>query len=236
MIFDADLSGADAQVVAWEAEDEDLKAAFRGGMNVHIKNAEDLFGAEWHAADGGAKVPGTKKFKIYNEMKQGVHATNYGASARTIAITLGWTVAKAQEFQLKWFTLHPQIKANFHEKIKSDLFRPTHCVWNKFGYRRIYFDRVDEIFPEALAWVPQSTIAINCRRSMRQLKRHFPEVEMLIQVHDSVIFQLPFRLCDKLDRIREGLSLQIPYSDPLTIQWKIARSEKSWGDCEEIKG
>ena len=32
LIVDADLSGADAQVVAWEADDADLKEAFRDGV------------------------------------------------------------------------------------------------------------------------------------------------------------------------------------------------------------
>ena len=42
VIFDADLAGADAQVVAAEAGDSDLLAAFKGGLDVHTKNATDL--------------------------------------------------------------------------------------------------------------------------------------------------------------------------------------------------
>ena len=38
LIGEVDLSGAEAQVVAWAAGDEDLKKAFRAGINVHIKN------------------------------------------------------------------------------------------------------------------------------------------------------------------------------------------------------
>ena len=43
VMFECDLKGADAQVVAWEADDEDLKAAFRAGIDVHSKNAKDIF-------------------------------------------------------------------------------------------------------------------------------------------------------------------------------------------------
>ena len=35
VMYEADLKGADAQVVAWEAEDDDLKAAFRAGVDIH---------------------------------------------------------------------------------------------------------------------------------------------------------------------------------------------------------
>ena len=35
-IVDADLAGADAQVVAWEAGDEKLKSAFSAGAAIHV--------------------------------------------------------------------------------------------------------------------------------------------------------------------------------------------------------
>ena len=44
-IAEADLSSAEAQVVAWEAGDQDLMEAFKAGLNVHIKNARDVFPA-----------------------------------------------------------------------------------------------------------------------------------------------------------------------------------------------
>ena len=43
IIAECDLSGADAQVVAWEAGDEELKTAFRQGLKIHIKNCRDMF-------------------------------------------------------------------------------------------------------------------------------------------------------------------------------------------------
>src|SRR5688572_14551564 len=88
-MFDADLVGADAQVVAWEAEDEDLKAAFRAGLDVHDKNAEDMFGRAYTQL-AGDKDSGPKSRKR-KECKQGVHLTNYGGTARAITQVLGWT-------------------------------------------------------------------------------------------------------------------------------------------------
>lgn len=234
MVFDADLSGADAQVVAWDAGDEPLKEAFRQGLNVHVKNAEDVFGDEWHSAPGGPKIVGTKKAQLYYDNKRAVHATNYGAAPKTLALVLGWTIARANAWQRNWFAKHPALY-EWHRRIERELRLPSHCVWNAFGFRRTYFERPDSILPEALAWIPQSTVARTCNRGGIKLRRTFPEVEMLLQVHDSLVFQIPFRLCDQIDRIKAGLAIQVPYPDPLTIQWKVARSEKSLGDVVEVK-
>lgn len=233
MMYDADLSGADAQVVAWEADDAELKTLFRSGANVHIKNAEDNFGPEWAAATGHHKSLGTPKGAMYYDSKRAVHLTNYVGSAKTLAVTLGWTVAKAASFQANWFRLHPGIKL-WHDRVLRSL-RLEHRVRNEFGFHRIYLDRPDSILAEAVAWNPQSTIAETCFRGALQLEQKLPYIEMLMQTHDSVTFQVPMRFADNIDAIKDGLLNEVPYSDPLIIQWKLTRSEKSWGDCGEFK-
>lgn len=231
-IFDVDLAGADAQVVAYEAEDHDLIAAFRAGLDVHSKNAEDLWGRAFTSLSGD-KSNGPKS-KRRQQCKQGVHATNYGGSARTLAKVLGWTVHEADSFQKRWFNIHPGIKTNFHGRIESDL-RTTRMVTNRFGYRRVYFDRIDSCFTEALAWVPQSTVAETSFRGGLQLEEQCGWVEMLLQVHDSLVFQVRNEHENRLDEIRIGLRIAIPYDDPLTISWGLSRSRVSWGDCEAVK-
>jgi DNA polymerase-1 len=228
-IFDVDLAGADAQVVAYEAEDEDLIKAFKEGLDVHDKNARELFGGSYTALTGPARA------KRRKESKQAVHATNYGGSPRTLAKVLGWTVREAESFQRRWFGLHPGIKANFHGRIESSL-QQSRMVTNRFGYRRVYFDRIDSVFTEALAWVPQSTVAETSFRGALALEGACPWVEMLLQVHDSLVFQVPHDYEDHITELRAALTVPIPYPDPLIIQWGIARSRVSWGDCEPIDG
>jgi DNA polymerase I len=228
-IFDADLAGADAQVVAYEAGDEDLIRAFREGLDVHDKNARDLWGHAYTSLAGDRNSgPKSKRRK---ETKQAVHATNYGGSARALAHVLGWTVREAESFQRRWFGLHPRIKTEFHGRIEHDLSL-RRMVTNRFGYRRMYFDRIDSVFPEALAWVPQSTVAEVSFRGAIQLEKLCPWVQMLLQVHDSVVFQVPVERENALDEIRTALAMPIPYDTPLTIQWGLARSRVSWGDCQ----
>lgn len=261
VVFDADLSGADAQVVAWEADDEDLKKAFRSGIKIHAKNAEDVFGDEYAKAPGDRQNKGTPKGKLYDQCKRSVHLTNYCGSARTMHLTpeIAWPMQKCYWFQNKWFSLHPRIK-QWHQRVESDI-RLTRTVSNKFGYRIVYFDRIDSLLPQALAWIPQSTVALITFKGAIQLRltkefrrpgfEHYTDEELLdrwrrepllrftylgmkLQVHDSLVFQLPKTLAAETKLIRQRLSVSVPYRDPLTIPWGLARSETSWGECESV--
>lgn len=227
-IFDVDLAGADAQVVAAEAEDEDLLEAFRKGLDVHDKNARDLWGDTYIRLTGNARAAKRR------ETKQAVHATNYGGSARTLAKVLGWTVREAESFQRRWFGLHAGIKTNFHGRIERDL-SSRRMVSNAFGYRRVYFDRIDSCFTAALAWVPQSTVAEVSFRGGIRLAEACPWVQMLLQVHDSLVFQVRHEDEHRLNEIRLALRCPIPYTPPLTISWGLSRSRVSWGECAAIK-
>lgn len=229
-IFDVDLSGADAQVVAWEAEDEELKAAFRAGLDVHSFNAETVMGTRFSSLS----KDDPKRYKLRQQSKQAVHGTNYGASARTLAQILGWTIHETELFQERWFSAHPGIR-RWHERTELAL-RTKRMVTNAFGYRRIYFDRVDALLPQALAWIPQSTVALVCFRGAISLRRNVPDVRLLVQVHDSLVGQFPtHKTASVLPLLRRHLYNSVPYPDPLTIQWGLAMSTKSWGDCEKTK-
>jgi len=232
MLFDCDLSGADAQVVAWDAEDDDLKAAFRAGEKIHVKNLEDLHGRKFDPVGDRKPIPG-HRYSAYDELKRSIHATNYGSSARTLAITLGWKVGQATEFQHRWFTLHPAIR-RWHLRVERDL-QTTRSVCNKFGYRIQYFDRVASLFTKALAWIPQSTVGIVCSKGGVALHKEVPWLEPLLQVHDSLVFQIPYSRVTpaSLERIKDLLHVPVPYQDELVIPWELSASTVSWGDCKK---
>ncbi len=253
-----DLSGADAQVVAWEANDPDLMEAFRRGVKIHLKNARDLFPHRTkdmtdEEIKAGSGVPGS----IYDGVKKGVHGTNYGALASTLAYRLRWTNSEADEFQERWFELHPNIRG-WHlrtERCLSGLqcwkcFAFTNgahvcpdcsanvgrTIGNRFGYRVVYFDRVNDLLTKALAWTPQSSVAINCNKGAIALVDNVPWVEFLLQVHDSIIVQYPIKYSDRLDDIKTALhSVSIPYKPvPLTIPWEAKVSRTNWGDATKV--
>src|SRR5688572_16678880 len=162
-IIDADLAGADAQVVAWEAEDQKLKQAFRQGKKIHIINARDTWPERTKdMTDEEIKETG-KSGGMYYEIKRAVHATNYYASPSALVAALGWSEHKAREFQYRWFQIHPEIR-EWHKRVERyldgsqcwncdnlDVVIGSRCkdcgvrlgrtVKNKFGFRRIFFGR-----------------------------------------------------------------------------------------------
>lgn len=220
-LFDVDLAGADAQIVAWEADDADLKAKFRSGEKIHALNAKDIYGGL--AGSDGKKAP------YYKMAKMGCHLTNYGGGPRTLSISCGMTIHEAEAFQKKWFQMHPGIK-EWHERILNELMT-RRCIYNKFGFRRFYFDRIEGLLPEALAWIPQSTVALIINQALCRIAESGSSAELLLQVHDSLVGQYP-----KNERfltlpvLRECLAVPVPYDDPLTIGTSLDLSIRSWGE------
>lgn len=235
-VIDVDLSGADAQVVAWEADDAKLKEAFRAGKSVHLMNGEDLLGAEFTNAAGHHKSPGTPKGRMYDALKRFVHGTNYLGSARTLSQTpdIGWPEHLCKSRQKRWLDdLHPGIRG-WHDRIRRELAK-SRAIRNQFGYRIVYFDRIDSVLSQAVAWGPQSTVAEVCFRGGLQLRKGVPWVEFLLQVHDSLVFQIPNHRAGEastLDLIIRHLQVVVPYPDPLIIPWGVASSNRSWGECK----
>jgi DNA polymerase I-like protein with 3'-5' exonuclease and polymerase domains len=134
--------------------------------------------------------------------------------------------------QARWFQAHPGIK-HWHVRVERSL-RETRSVSNRFGYRRVYFDRVEGLLPEALAWIPQSTVAIVINEVWAYITSHFPWIEILLQVHDSLVGQFLTNRFEEAQRAvaEAGASVVIPYSNPLTIPLGMKISTKSWGDVE----
>jgi DNA polymerase I len=229
IILDADLKGADALVVAKECNDSALMEAAKGTFDLHSENATVIL-----AMEGIDYAKSPKRAEFRQQFKSAIHGTNYVASARTLALTFGWPIRRAENFQSYWFRNHPGVR-DWHKRTEGELFR-SRTASNKFGYRIIYFDRIDGLLPEALAWIPQSTVAESCFRGALQLEECCPYVEILIQVHDSLVFQIPksYYHEDRLREIHSALHVPVPYPDPLVIPWKLSASEKSWGDCQEI--
>jgi DNA polymerase-1 len=225
-LCDSDLAQADAQVVAWDANDKPLMDFFKAAkddpeLDLHGANAADIFGG-----------PPTKKNKHRKKAKAGVHAVNYDVRARTLATTLGCTIKEAQAFIDAWFTKHPAIY-DWQRRIDTDL-QTKRIITNRFGNRKVFFGRVKRALPEALAWIPQSTVALVVNRAWKAIEDlNDPDIQVLLQVHDSLVYQVrkgTFRR--KLPLLEEAFKVEVPYDDPLIIPAGLDYSDKSWGDCE----
>ncbi len=235
--FDMDLDRADLQVVVWEIDDAMLKAALRIGADIHLLNAYVLDGkdppaleelVETHPRYQDHRGP----LKLKREFaKVFCHATNYVGSARTISGHLGRSVHEVERAQRIWFGAHPGIK-RWHNDTLAQITKRRY-VENRFGYRWYIFDRVDGVLPEAVAWIPQSTVSIVINKIWQNLYLNASEIQVLLQVHDSLAGQFPsHRKAESLASLQREARVIIPYEEPLIIPVGVQISDISWGDCK----
>jgi DNA polymerase I-like protein with 3'-5' exonuclease and polymerase domains/uracil-DNA glycosylase len=236
---DWDLAQADARVVAWDANCARLKEIFsNSARSIHVENTRALFSAQvagWSdEAIKDSQVSDTHYARYYFLAKTGVHAVNYMVQARTLARTLGLTTREAEKFIQTWLGLNPEIKA-WHEATELSL-QTTRTVSNVFGFHRIYFDRIDmSVVQAALAWIGQSTVAIAISQGLLNLYNSpvIDDLDLLLQVHDSILLQLPIdKLYELTPKIKQELLVEIPYSDPLVIPVGVKRSQENWGSVK----
>ena len=209
-IGEFDLEQADARIVAAEARDEALLDLFADPTrDLHNENCEAIYGRCSGKGDPNRQLA-----------KTGVHLTNYGGTPPVLAASLGISIREAKHFQVRWFSLHPAIR-EWHRRILSEL-QSRRYVQNVYGYRRFYFDRIDGVLKEALAWIPQSTVAITVNLGIRAVDRDVglraADVQFLLQVHDSAGFQWPTKVTSfVIPRIHKHVQVRVPYSPSLVI-------------------
>ena len=238
-IFNCDLERADLQVVAWEADDDQLKDVLRNHADIHLVNAVMLFDIKGVPYDECFPThPKYDEHKEKHEQKRHFgktfcHLTNYGGGSRTCAIKVHTTVHEADLRQKRWFEIHPGI-LKWHRRTSAQLMG-TRTIYNKFGYRRVYLDRIDGLLPEALAWLPQSTVAILVSLQQMAIEEALgDQVAILMQGHDSLIGQ--YRTEHEgiiLPQMHAASKIAVPYDDPLYIPLELATSTSSWGEVKK---
>lgn len=237
--FDQDLDRADLHVFVWEIEDEGYKTILRQGVDTHLFHVYLLDRQEPPPLDELVESHprywdhrGPRKHKR-EFAKVFCHGVDYVGSSRTIASHTGRSVHETDLARRRYLGFHPTIEP-YWRRVEAQI-KAHRFVENKFGYRWYIFDRLDMALPEAVAWIPQSTVGNVINRIW---KRYFDvllpsaNLQVLLQLHDSLAGQFPTHLASSvLPRMRELSSVTVPYGDPLVIPTGIETSERSWGDC-----
>lgn len=225
LLWEPDLKGADAQIVAWDAGDETMKAIFREGRKLHAERAKMIFG-EVAGPDG-------KTEPYYTLAKKAGHLWAYGGKARTMAMSIGQTIAETEKIIKRLEGIHPAIP-KWHRRIEDEVQR-TRTIRNAFGYRIVYLGRTDDVLPDALAWIGQGTVAIIANKVAINIRFNVEAAILLLQEHDSLVGESVITEWNATaPMIREQfMKVVVPYPDPLIISPSIKVSDKSWGDMTE---
>ena len=134
-------------------------------------------------------------FKFYSHrfLSKGIgHGSNYMGTPPTIAAQSRLPVPLVKDFQCKYFDAFPCIPAV--QQAIIDEVTTTSCLTTPLGRRRFFFDRPESsaMHREAVAFMGQSMTADELNKGLMNLWRT-GEVELLIQVHDSILFQFSQR-------------------------------------------
>lgn len=177
----ADLSQAEARVVAYLAGEERLQYLFEQGGDVHTRNACNIYG-----------VTQDRVTKSQRQVaKSLVHGANYGIGHVKFAKLTGQSESRSRELLNQYHSLYPCLQL-WQQQVRSQVGK-TRILTTPFGRKRMFFGRWGEdLVREAIAYVPQSTVGdllnlgiIRCWNALP------PEWEILAQNHDSVLAQVP---------------------------------------------
>lgn len=240
IIFDVDLTGADAAVAAKECGGQ-YWAAIASGRKINVEILEYCYPEVYRRwKDMPPDPPGQEGKKdasrepAYTKCKNMHYGSIYVGKPKGISSSAAIPLPIIQRMQPWFFTKFPEVPG-WHTRVNEELYR-TRGVHNAFGYKVTYFDRLEGLLPEAVNWVCQSTVGVVCQRGSLIVRREFRQVKLRLQVHDSLVGQLPIRTAERdLLQIRERLnSIEVPYDSPLRIPWGMKVSDKSWGHCVDF--
>lgn len=156
----------------------------------------------WPGLDWPAEEASWKKFcdgiiahgqDSYRQLsKKGGHGTNYYGTPRTMAKHLHTGTKVISDFQDRYFGAFPTIKLWHAYVIRC--IKETGTVTTLFGRRRMFWGRANDASThrQAIAYAPQSMTGEQIDRGLTQIWEQLPHVQLINQVHDSILFQIPF--------------------------------------------
>ena len=187
VLLSADYSQIELRLAAHMADVPSLKEAFANGEDIHSRTAMEMFGTVDRDTRGRAK---TINFAIL-----------YGISRWGLGGRLGVGADEAQAMIDRYFERFPGIQRYIHETLES--VRATGYSETLFG-RKTWFPRINsknqaerQGSERAAINAPiQGTSADIIKRAMVRmgpalLEAGLPNVRMLLQVHDELVFELP---------------------------------------------
>ena len=193
VIVETDMSQAEARIVALLANDKYLLHLFATGVDVHRVTASWFFGVP------SEKISPEQRFIG----KTGRHAGHYDMGKRRLMeivntdakkyhINVNLSEYKAGQILETFHKQSPNIRGVFHEEIQRALQDNQATLVNPYGRRRQFYDRWGrELFKEAYAQLPQSTVPDHLRRAGIRARRRITEAgidaRFVVEAHDALV-------------------------------------------------
>ena len=211
-IVAADYSQIELRIMAHLSGDQGLINAFSQGKDIHRSTAAEIFGVSLD--------------EVTSEQRRNAKAINfgliYGMSAFGLSRQLGISRPDAQKYMDLYFQRYPgvqQFMTDICEKAKAQGYVET-----LFG-RRLYLPDINS--SNAMRRKGAERVAINApmqgtaadiiKRAMIKIDeviRHNPDIEMIMQVHDELVFEVR---SEKIEFFREQIKQHMEAAAELVV-------------------
>ena len=228
VLISADYSQIELRIMAHLSKDKNLTHAFKNNLDVHSATAAEVFSVSLD--------------NVTQEHRRSAKAINfglmYGMSAFGLTRQLDIPRAEAQKYLDTYFERYTGVKdymENIKAKAKEDMFVET------IMGRRLYLNEINaanglrrQAAERAAINAPlQGSAADIIKKAMIDingfLNKEMPEVKMIMQVHDELIFETPKNISEEvlllMKNMMEGaVKLDIPLiaEAAIGINWNEA--------------
>lgn len=243
----ADLKQAESNVIAHMAGDEGyIEAHAVGDTHTYVTRLvwpEGIDGQEWTwdiaqdkkiATSARPKWDDREGHDYRFQSKAIQHGSNLGLTPFGMAIQKRIPVEAARSGQLRYFAAFPGIK-DYQTMIRGKVEAQEHII-TPLGVRFMLYGRPwdDSTYKKGLAKIPQSMVGSIIALGMWRIYNQIPEVQLLGQIHDAILFQFPKGEYDYVRRAMELMTIPIPVTgvDDKTRQLVIATEAavgNNWG-------
>lgn len=232
VLISADYSQIELRLLAHIADIPQLKKAFAEEIDIHAMTASEMF---------GVPVKGMPA-----EVRRRAKAINfgiiYGISAFGLANQLSIPREEAGAYIKRYFERFPGIR-DYMEATKK-IVREKMCVTTIFG-RALHFPRMASANPSDRAFYERAAInapiqgaaADIIRRAMTRMDAALAEAglsaQMLLQVHDELVFEAPAAEAEETIAVARRVMEQAPLpAVALTVPLRVdARAAQNWDEA-----
>jgi uracil-DNA glycosylase family 4 len=246
VFIQGDLSQAEARIVAILAEDYTLSKAF-DQVDIHRRTAGMFFGftsflnlnPEYVAIVDDLEKDGAERFtgKMFR------HAGNYdmgkrramnefNVNAQKYEINTSISEWKAGLFIDLFHNASPNIRGVFHRDIRLAI-DATRLLVNPYGRPRVFNAKYDdELYKEAYAFIPQSTVADTTAKAALDIEDEFNGDVKLVNLsqynginsenHDALVAQVPLNNWEAYARVmRKHMIREIDFEPYCTLKRSV---------------
>lgn len=236
LLYLVDYSGIEMRLIIDRAGEEELIEVLKRKGDPHAIAAECFYGNAVPASLQWAQADKATRKILRSAAKNGSFGKAYGAGLAKVAATLGLTIPQCTPGFNLYCNRFPKV-AHF-TSITSKKIKEFGFIETPFG-RRLNVE-YDKAYAGANYDIQGTAGGILKRAQVRVaqwLDNNYPEVRLVLPIHDELIFSYPRKLLSHKQEILGNISRIMTTMPeirvPLDVEWKVTATD--WNSAQEFK-